>query len=555
MSIRTIEHFSNEIFYEIFEYFDAYVIFNGFSNVNYRFQLLLNSSLTRLKLDDSYPQSKDLFLNNYKELLHNHRHQILSIHSFDENTTKIISTIQSNLSSFQSFQSLILYSVKPDILSSLIHQLASLPTFYSLTIDLCTEEQDHTNIYQSIFNLPKLKYLKYRTCDYGDIDIVISLPIATTDQQKTSIEYFIMSQRSSMKDLFTLLSYTPNVRYLKFLNLIDIDNLNTIEPIKLMNLTKLSMEISEMTFDEFEILIKKMGFNLKILSLDIRHDDMSYLNAKRWEDSLQENLSQLEKLYFKKTVYFSDDYETPMYLGEQSEFSSTFWIERRWIFKVENDSGHFFYSIQPYKKKWFEYNSESNQLLKSVEFEIVDVSPEHWVKSIHICDHIYHALTITQIYHLQISTTITLENLYKILLLLPDIETLSLFRLLFTNSTSITDEELQPLFLLFREKHCQKLSFSDVYQMADVHFLMLICFHVNHLHLHCNDYNHIESFVGLILSNVRSRTNSKLRLLSFTMLKFANDMIEFLTKIIKENKLLNDFIIEQVNNDVYIKWT
>ncbi|CAF1436347.1 unnamed protein product [Adineta steineri] len=554
MSITTIEHFSNEIFYEIFEYFDAYVIFNGFSNLNNRFQLLLNFSLTRLKLDDNYPESKELFLNNHEELLHNHRHQVISIHSFDENTTKIISIIKSNLSLFQSLQSLILYSIKSDILSSLIHQLSSLPNFYSLTIDLCTEEQNHTNIYQSIFNLPKLKYLKYRTCDNEDIDIVISLPIAT-DQQKTSIEHFIMDHGCSINDFFTLLSYTPNVRYLKFLNLIDINDLNTIEPIKLINLTKLSMEISEMTFDEFEILIKKMGLNLKILSLDIRHDDMSYLNAKRWEDFLQENLLQLEKLYFKKTVYFSDDYETPMYLGEQNEFSSTFWLERRWIFKVENDSGHLVYSIQPYKKKWFEYNSESNQLLKSVEFEIVDVSPEHWVKSIHISDHIYHALTITQIYHLQISTTISLENLYKILLLLPDIETLSLFRLLFTNSTSITDEELQPLCLLFRENHFQQLSFSDVYQMADVHFLMLICFHVNHLHLHCKDYNHIESFVGLILSHVRSRTGSKLRLLSFTMLKFANDMIEFLTKIIKENKLLNDFIIEQVNNDVYIKWT
>ncbi|CAF1565793.1 unnamed protein product [Adineta steineri] len=244
-----------------------------------------------------------------------------------------------------------------------------------------------------------------------------------------------------------------------------------------------------------------------------------------------------------------------MYLGEQNEFSSTFWLERRWIFKVENDFENLIYSIQPYKRNWYEYRSESNQLSRSVQFEIVDVSPEQWLESIHISDHIYHALTITQIYHLQISTSISLENLYKILLLLSEIETLTLFRLLFTNSTSITDEELQPLYLLFHEKHCQKLSFSDVYQMADVHFLMLICFHVNHLHLHCNDYNHIESFVGLILSHIRPRIDSKLRLLSFTMLNFANDMIEFLTKIIKKNKLLDDFIIEQVNNDVYIKWT
>ncbi|CAF1452423.1 unnamed protein product [Adineta steineri] len=531
MSITRIEHFSNEIFYEIFEYFDAYVIFNGFSNLNNRFQLLLNSSLTRLKLDDNRLPSKKLFFNNYKEILDYRYHQIISLHSFGENTTKIISTIQSNLSSFQSLQSLVLYCIKSDILSSLIHQLASLPNFYSLTLDLWIEKQNHTNIYQLIFNLPKLKYLKYRTMDTNDIDIVISLPIAT-DQQKTSIEYFIMDHGCSIKDLFTLLSYTPNVRYLKFLNPTDANNLYTIEPIKLINLTKLSIEIYRMTFDEFEIFIKKFDVNLRMLSLDIKHEDMSYLSAKRWEHFLQGNLPQLEKFSFKQLIYFSENDQTPMYLGEKNEFNSTFWIERRWIFKVENDFENLIYSIQPYKKKWYEYNSKSNQLSKSVEFEINDVSPEQYVKSISINDHIYHALTITQIYHLQISSTISLEELYKILLLLPDIETLTLFRLSFTNPTH-----------------------NDVHQMADIHFLMLICRHVNHVHLHCKDYNHAESFVGLILSHVRSEKDSKLRLLSLTMPKFANDMIEYLTKIIKENKLLNDFIIEQVNNDVYIKWT
>ncbi|CAF1520457.1 unnamed protein product, partial [Adineta steineri] len=522
--------------------------------LNNRFQLLLNSSLTRLKLDDNRLPSKELLLNNYKEILHYHPHQIISIHSFGENTTKIIPIIKSDLLLFQSLQSLRLYSIKSNILLSLIDQLASFPNFYSLTLDLWIENQNCTNIYQLIFNLPKLKYFKYRIVEMKDIDIVTSLPIAT-DQQKTSIEYFIMDHDCSIKNLFILLSYTPNVRYLKFLNPVDENNLNIIEPIKLIYLTKLSIEIYEMTFDEFEILIKKFEINLKILSLDIKDEDMSYLNAKRWECFLQENLSQLEKFYFKKTVHFSEDYQTPMYLGEQNEFSSTFWLERKWIFKVENDFEHLIYSIQPYKKKWYDYNSKSNQLLKSVAFEIGEKSPERWVKSISINDHIYHALTITQIYHLQISVAISLENLYKILVLLPDIETLTLSRLSFTDPTSISYEERQSLYLLFHENHFQKISFSGVHQKADIYFLMIICFHVNHLHVHCEDYKYAESFVGLILSHVRSKIDNKLRLLSITMPNFANDMIEYLTKIIKEHKLLNDFIIEQVKNDVYIKWT
>ncbi|CAF0723095.1 unnamed protein product [Adineta steineri] len=553
MSITTIEHFSNEIFYEIFEYFDAYVLFNGFSNLNNRFQLLLNSSLTRLKLDDYRLRSKELFLNNYTEILHYHRHQIISVHSYNTNTNEIVSIIKSDLSLFVSLQSLILYRIESNILSSLIHQLASLPNFYSLRIDLWIKEQNHSNIYQLIFNLPKLKYLKYGSVDTKNINVVLSLPIAT-NQQKTLIEYFIMDHGCSIKDLFTLLSYTPNIRYLKFINTMDTNNFNLIEPIKLLNLTKLSIDIDEMTFDEFEVFIKKLKVNLKILSLDIRHDDISYLNAKRWECILQENLSQLEKFYFKKMVHFIENYQTPMYLGEQNEFNSTFWIERRWIFKVENDFEDLIYSIQPYKKKWYEYGSKSNQLSKSVEFEIGDISPEQWVKSITINDHIYHALTITQIYHLQISMEISLEELYKILVLLPDIEILTFYRLSFIDPTCISHEELQPLYLLFHENHFQKISFNDVHQMADVQFLMIISLHVNHLHVHYNDYNLVGSFLELILSHIQSEKDSKLRLLSFTMPKLDIDTIEYLTKMIKENKLIDDFIIEQLKNDVYIKW-
>ncbi|CAF4245447.1 unnamed protein product, partial [Adineta steineri] len=514
MSITTIEHFPNEIFYEIFDYFDAYVIFNGFSNLNNRFQLLLNSSLTRLKLDDDRLESKELFLNNYEEILHNHRHQIISIHSYNKNTAKILSIIQSNLSLYQSLQSLTLHCIESDILPSLIHQLASLPNFYSLTLDLWIEKQNHSNIYQLIFNLPKLKYLEYGTMCSTEIDIDISLPIAT-DQQKTSIQYFFTDHCCSVKELFTLLSYTPKVRDLTLFSPFDINGLNTIEPINLINLTLFSAEKTEIAFDDLQILIKKIGLNLKFLSLNIKHEDISYLNGKQWEYFLQENLPQLQIFYFKKTVDFYEDDETPMYLGEQNEFSSTFWLERKWIFKVENDYendyDNLLYSIEPYKKKWYDYNSKSNQLLKSVAFEIHDRTLGRYLELITIYDHIYHALTITQIYHLQISMEISLEDLYKILVLLPDIETLSLFRLSFTDPTSISDEELQPLYLLFLENHFQKVSFTDVHQKADTQFLMIICRHVKHLHLHCKDYNHAESFVGLILSHVRSESDSKLR--------------------------------------------
>ncbi|CAF1173087.1 unnamed protein product [Adineta ricciae] len=156
---------------------------------------------------------------------------------------------------------------------------------------------------------------------------------------------------------------------------------------------------------------------------------MSYLNAKRWENFLRANLPQLDKFYLKKTVHFADDYPTPMYLGERNEFSSTYWLEKRWIFKVENDFENLISSIKPYKKNW-----------------------------------------------------------------------------------------------------------------AD-------------LHLHCKDCQHAESLVGLILTQIQSKAEDKLRLFSFAMPKINNNMDEYLTKFIRENQLLDDFTVEQIKNDVYIKWT
>ncbi|CAF1246733.1 unnamed protein product [Rotaria sordida] len=45
------ENLSNELFYEIFDYFEGYKLYKAFSNLNSRFQALLTCSSLRLKID------------------------------------------------------------------------------------------------------------------------------------------------------------------------------------------------------------------------------------------------------------------------------------------------------------------------------------------------------------------------------------------------------------------------------------------------------------------------------------------------------------------------
>jgi hypothetical protein len=78
MSITTIENLSNEFFYEIFEYLDGCEIFQAFSNLNCRFQQLINSSSVLLKINFDCSTTNELRMNIYKQLLNENKHQILS---------------------------------------------------------------------------------------------------------------------------------------------------------------------------------------------------------------------------------------------------------------------------------------------------------------------------------------------------------------------------------------------------------------------------------------------------------------------------------------------
>jgi hypothetical protein len=74
MSISLIEDLSNEIFYKIFEYLDGCEIYKIFSNVNYRFEQLLNSSSFSFKIEFNCSTSNEFYINICKQ------HQILSFH-------------------------------------------------------------------------------------------------------------------------------------------------------------------------------------------------------------------------------------------------------------------------------------------------------------------------------------------------------------------------------------------------------------------------------------------------------------------------------------------
>jgi hypothetical protein len=82
-----------------------------------------------------------------------------------------------------------LYGVQSELLISVLVDLPLLPRLQLLTINMFDASINLDDIYRLVFNLSMLKY--YRL-SIDIIDLSISLPIATNQQQQSSIESLII---------------------------------------------------------------------------------------------------------------------------------------------------------------------------------------------------------------------------------------------------------------------------------------------------------------------------------------------------------------------------
>jgi hypothetical protein len=176
------------------------------------------------------------------------------------------------------------------------------------------------------------------------------LPIATTNQQFSPVKYLIIDHRCTFEQLAVLLSYTPELCYLYFdQEPVRNSNLEAILSITLSNLRYLSMVITYLDYDEFEILMKRISSKLKVFHVTIRYDSVLYLVSILWERLILQHIPELKKFYLKFYESTDDEDQSGDYPWPDNQFTSSFWIERQWIFEAEIASDEIIYFIYPYK--------------------------------------------------------------------------------------------------------------------------------------------------------------------------------------------------------------
>ncbi|CAF4555508.1 unnamed protein product [Rotaria socialis] len=245
---------------------------------------------------------------------------------------------------------------------------------------------------------------------------------------------------------------------------------------------------------KLEIFSNKSCSNLKILSISCSQN-IILLDAHRWEHFILHYYPELEKFYFIYYDGIDNDNQYEIYSGGINQFSSTFWIERKWIFNVKIDNTDIEYMICPYK-----YIDEYF-FLQKINCSVFFFFRKIWYDSIHDKNIKYSAsttlilanfvtssygeipfektrrvLTITQIYHLIIiEKHSSVHVLIQLISLLPDLITFKLCSLSSDDRTQYIVRELCRLGSIKCQSKTTKVCLEEINDIDNFNFISVIC--------------------------------------------------------------------------------
>jgi hypothetical protein len=565
--MTSIEDISNELFHEIFDYLDGCEIFLAFSNLNQRFHRLLNSSSLPLKIRFNVT-TVELYNDVCREVVLFNKQQISAIQlAMLPHVRPFLSSLIID-SSFNRLEALNIQQILPDLLKPLLIKLASLPRLSLLTIYTWNRFKNLNEIYRLIFALPMLKYYEFALITD---DCPVTLPMAKK-KQFNNIEHLEMVHSCTFNEIARIVSYTPYLNHLGIYHTIQHDSINGMSlPMKLSKLTHLSIHGVLIPFDQLEMFIKHIHCQLKVLHFITQSEDFTYLNADRWERFISENLPQLEEFkfqYYKETI----DRNKSSIFKRQNQFTSPFWIARKWVLSVQVNRKQIIYSIRPYKyvekefsnkinsfvssrKRWYEYAQppiidSSLQSSKSAQLTLTELPTYYFNNSLTRC--IISIFIVTEIYHLVIEKTAIREGTLILLLCqLSQLVSLKIHSLLWEE---LTDDLADGMRDMSDESQITKMCLEEVYDFDEVDFLMSLSCRLNYFQINSLHDVSIELLIHEILVRTNGGCNEDFPFLCIVIPTADDELIEKLKETIDSEGLLVDYKINRIMDKIYLQW-
>ncbi|UJR19286.1 hypothetical protein I4U23_022415 [Adineta vaga] len=399
--VTRLEDLSNETIYDIFDYLDFFHVYQSFFNLNIRFRNLLIYSKLSIKININSSISRSNLEHYYNDIVIPCSDRIISFNITNDPSPAPNVPPYNILSSFTRLETLILENINLRFVDNIFQEISSLSNLSTLIIILCDVQTYQRNHFLEIFRLPFLKYLKMNLSE--------SYKISFATTEFSPIEQLVIENQIHFEYVLNILSYVPKLRRL---SLNDVGNMIPItkldKPIPLNHLTHLFINLNGVSFNDFELLIKRYFRSIQVLHITIGNGD-EYINANRWEQFILSSMPFLRIF----DIYING-------LSDQShasrcyEFNSSFWLERQWFFANQYTvlRVHFsqkrhqmvFYSINPYRRKDYKFLWQMDKLTH------LDDQKNNFNSVRHL--HISSTKSIENwIHHFPNTTDLTLQNI------------------------------------------------------------------------------------------------------------------------------------------------
>jgi hypothetical protein len=270
------------------------------------------------------------------------KHRISSIHLSNQFTIDSIFTPIRIVSKLTHLQNLHINNMQSKYIKKFLKYLSYLPNLSSLTLIIIDSIENKNQLYHRIFRLPVLKYCKIKLSKLIECE---PLPIAMINEY-CSIEHLVINNGCQLHELISLLSYVPKLRHLSLYDLYGI--LMKSSSIRLDSLTNISIHKTNMTFDEFEFVIRNYFQQIQVLHFS-RNFDEEFLNANRWQRLILSHMTQLRVFDFHCIMSGFDKNRFEYLINH---FNSPFWHQRKWFFTHSStsvDGRATFFSTNPYR--------------------------------------------------------------------------------------------------------------------------------------------------------------------------------------------------------------
>ena len=325
----TIEVFSVELFYELFQYFNALELLHTFGNLNSNMNAIVSAAASHIKLT----RADDYRIYHTSSILRkSNLSRIKSLHlEFDWNLEPKPMELLLEffpLNAFSQLRSLTLitqYRLNSSLYKVLPMRIAHLTQLEYLHIDIGGSNEEYlTPIIKLIFDeksaygFGSLKQLVLATGFYNPYFI-----LSSSIQKKTKIEHLAVNY-VAFSEFIQLVPCLPCVKSVKIRSLRSENNDPLPTGLCLPNCTSfLVKNSSAINMDRLRVLLRCLP-NLKNLRFSADRDDY---RPTDFEEILQQECPKLTKL--KLRVYFSSKYIRNMDEYEHVFKTSFWWTQRR----------------------------------------------------------------------------------------------------------------------------------------------------------------------------------------------------------------------------------